>query len=55
MKRFRYNINEAIIGLSFEEARLLCLFNGYILGSDKPGYGVLFKLINNKIKEAKIT
>jgi hypothetical protein len=55
IKRLKYNITEAIIGMDFEFANKLCLSNGYKLGGNIKFWSISYKLDKeNKIIEAKI-
>ena len=51
--RINYNILEVILGKEFEEAKNICLFNGYILlnSSERPHsfYYVNYELEDNKV------
>ena len=52
-KRFRYDLLQSIIGMDFEAARELCIFNGYRLGGTVRFWSISYKLSeNNKIIEA---
>jgi prephenate dehydrogenase len=54
-KRINYNIIERIIGMEFEMARDICLFNGYILGGNVRFWSISYKLNEyNKIIKACI-
>jgi len=52
-KRINYNILDIILGKEFEEAKNICLFNGYILlnSSERPYsfYYVNYELRDNKV------
>jgi len=53
VKRINYNITERIIGMDFEKAKEICLFNGYNLGGNVRFWSISYKLSeNNKIIEA---
>lgn len=51
--RMRYDILDFILGKDFDEAKQICLFNGYILlnSSERPHgfYYVNYELRNNKV------
>jgi hypothetical protein len=53
VKRFNYDISKSVIGMEFEKAREICLFNGYNLGGNVRFWSISYKLDeNNKIIEA---
>jgi hypothetical protein len=53
VKRINYNITERIIGMEFEKAKEICLFNGYNLGGNVRFCSISYKIDeNNKIIEA---
>jgi hypothetical protein len=52
-KRFRYDLLQFIIGMDFEMAKEICLFNGYRLGGNIRFWSISYKLDeDNKIIEA---
>jgi hypothetical protein len=52
-KRFRYDLLQSIVGMDFEKAKEICLFNGYNLGGNVRFWSISYKLSeNNKIIEA---
>jgi len=52
-KRVIYSIVDAIIGMNYDKAREICLFNGYNLGGNVKFWSISFKLNEyNKIIEA---
>lgn len=53
-KRVIYSIVDAIIGMNYDKAREICLFNGYNLGGNVRFWSISYKLKNNKIIEACI-
>lgn len=53
-KRFKYSLIDSIIGMDFEYANKLCLFNGYNLGGNVKFWSIDYKLDDkNKIIEVK--
>lgn len=53
VSRFGYDILDFILGKDFDEAKKICLFNGFILlnSSERPHgfYYINYELRNNKV------
>ena len=56
IKRFKSNIIDDILGKEYEEAKKICLFNGYsLLNIEEKNYSLYYinyELKNNKIVKA---
>jgi formylmethanofuran dehydrogenase subunit D len=52
IKRFNFQIIDAIIGMNYEQAQELCLFNGYSIGLKSKFYGIVVETKDGVITKA---